>query len=89
MSNFKIGEKVVCIGVNDIDIHTNEKTEHPKIKDIVTISFIASDGWLCFEEYGFVIEYEPYNFRKLDYAHTERICAEIIESLKVEEFQYN
>lgn len=43
---------------------------------------ISLDG---FGFYG----YNPNRFRKLDHSFGEKICAEIIESLKVEEYQLN
>jgi len=103
MSNFKIGEKVVCVhtftSVSEAEIELGVKA--PIKNEIYTIRFICSDGYLMFEEIinpilGYLdgqkvsecsFNYEK--FRKLDYAHTERICAEIIESLKVNEPQLN
>jgi hypothetical protein len=101
MSNFKIGEKVVCINAfKGICDKQKSLGVNPPIKgEIYTIRCIDVDGYLTFEELinpkvnyrnGFLeATFNPDKFRKLDYAHTERICAEIIESLKVEELQYN
>lgn len=91
MSNFKIGEKVVCVDDsegNSSGIKSLKKGEIYTIKSIRKIT-----GALSFNEVEAPIDssgfYSSYRFRKLDHAHTERICAEIIESLKVEELQYN
>jgi hypothetical protein len=103
MSNFKVGEKVVCVydsnAKGDECVQGEIKPQHGEIytirgffyyggccgiylKEIVNIPRQYSEG---FSECCWSIDC----FRKLDHAHTERICAEIIESLKVEEVQLN
>ena len=85
MSNFKIGEKVVCVFSDNEDLIKGEIYTIKKIRPF--------KGGLQFYEVNCTGDnsgyFAKYRFRKLDYAHTERICAEIIESLKVEEIQYN
>jgi len=94
MSNFKVGEKVVCVGKFTNRLGESDEANEPKINEMVEISCFTSDGKLYLLEYprsgwGHIQYFNPDKFRKLDHAHTERICAEIIESLKVEEVQLN
>jgi len=92
MSSFKKDEKVVCI--DDL----NQSTIVLKKGEIYTIKEVMEDRIFLYEvENGSKFRSSDFNywghkihrFRKLDYAHTERICAEIIESLKVNEPQLN
>ena len=98
MSNFKIGEKVVCVNpsgnLKKGEIYEIERFETCACGDVGLNllgvfggSFTGSNckcGRTCSNR-----AYSLFRFRKLDYAHTERICAEIIESLKVNETQLN
>ena len=82
MSNFKVGEKVVCV---------DPCAELIK-GEIYTITFVGFIDNVSVSEAEPDVPYiwfKESRFRKLDYAHTERICAKIIESLKVEEVQLN
>jgi len=101
MSNFKIGEKVVCIGnfekrPNEIDpikgeIYTireiiqnrpNDGKTGLKFEEIINLPQKYNEG---FSECNFLSD----KFRKLDHQFADKICAEIIESLKVEVEQLN
>jgi hypothetical protein len=91
MSNFKIGEKVCIVGCK------NSKMIYPKNKnEIVTIksfSNIHSDSYYI-KEYlydfnGEIQSFHSNHLRKLDHQFADKICAEIIESLKVEVEQLN
>ena len=92
MSNFKVGEKVVCIGINNVCIKSGKTFKHPNINDIVIIRGIESYNnniYLFFEEYPriFLVEdlgYEAFNFRKLDHQFGEDVIAEIIKQVKEE-----
>jgi len=99
MSNFRIGEKVVCID-DSIPLRPDMSFDIKKGEIYTIIGMYLCDlGDLCFHlkevksEYCQILKkeigYSAHRFRKLDYAHTERICAEIIESLKIEEVQLN
>lgn len=83
MSNFRIGEKVVCIN-NECGWLDGEKK---LIKgEIYTVLYVtATDLVVLHNDAG----WDKSRFRKLDYAHTEKICAEIIENLKLEELKLN
>ena len=83
MSNFKIGEKVVCINNSCGWFDGVKKLKKGEIYTVLQVT--ETDLVVILNDYG----RDKSRFRKLDYAHTERICAEIIESLKVEEFQMN
>lgn len=103
MSNFKIGEKVVCVDSNQYvkknDIYTIVfeyvfkcgtqvvSTENHPLCDLMDLGCHCGCGQVVY--IASPITSGAFRFRKLDYAHTERICAEIIESLKVEELQMN
>ena len=84
MSNFKVGEKVVCVNVDAYDINDGMLEPHPNKGDIVEISGIEKDGWLCFIEMPKNMCYEPWNFRKLDHQFSEDVIAEIIKQIKEE-----
>lgn len=72
MGNFKIGDEVVCIGINDININDGLKYAHPKIGEKVTIDHIGRYGWLGLCEYHTHTKlFEPWNFRKLE-RHTAK-----------------
>jgi len=95
MSNFKIGEKIVCIGTfyskNPID---NISAIDPKINEIVTVDYYYNSNEIVLKEYKYsnvnlLQTFNPLKFRKLDHAFGEKICAEILESIKVDELQYN
>jgi len=104
MSNFKIGEKVVCVNNSNIQIDELELRIGCRIpieKEIYTIRQIIYDDGDCFmleEIINPKLEYdrgmgEMYfyatRFRKLDHAFGEKICAEILESVKVKQEQLN
>jgi hypothetical protein len=89
MSNFKIGEKVVCINSFYSKILNCEDLENnPKINEIVTICGLYENG-----EYLYISEY-PFNeignkqvfdsskFRKIDHQFAEDVCAELIANFK-------
>jgi hypothetical protein len=99
MSNFKIGEKVVCV---DDSLRESGKTK-PRIKKgeiytIVAIHNCCSESLIVKEilniglkkcNCGSIIQSNGYysnRFRKLDHAHTDRIIAKL---LKIEEVQLN
>lgn len=78
MSNFKVGQKVVCIKVEDVCVYDGSKTPHPKINEMVSIRGICFDGWLELDGYeGY--DYEPWNFRPLDHQFAEDVIAYIKE----------
>lgn len=101
MSNFKIGEKVVCI---DDSIRSNGNIRIKK-GDIYTISSFencCSNNFQLKEISNIGIKkcikcgnsvysnsYLSSRFRKLDYSFGEKICAEILESVKVKQEQLN
>lgn len=103
MGNFKIGEKVVCVynpsGKGDDCTYNEIRPKNGEIYTIRGFYYLNGDCGIYLEE--IVNPPRPYLdglgeccwsidcFRKLDYAHTEKICAEIIESLKIEEVQLN
>jgi len=102
MSNFKIGEKVVCVDDTLYDLNkTQPRIKKGEIYTVIGLSKCCCNVLMLKEvpnigvkkcNCGKILQsnfYYSSRFRKLDYAHTERICAEIIESLKVEEFQHN
>jgi len=99
MSNFKIGEKVVCVEPNTRlikgEIYTIDGFKNCAcgklnliLKEIEENNLFESYCDKCGHKDIFRL-CSAWRFRKLDYAHTERICAEIIESLKVNEPQLN
>jgi len=103
MSNFKIGEKVFCIhtftGVSEIEKELGVRS--PIKNEMYTIRVIESNGYLMLEEIrnpilgynnGKTYKECSFNydkFRKLDHAFGEKICAEILESVKVKQEQLN
>jgi len=88
MGNFKIDEKVVCINDECGWIDKYKYLVKGEIYEIKS-SRHAGNGRLEFQINGDCGFWDASRFRKLDYAHTEKICAEIIESLKIEEVQLN
>jgi len=97
MSNFKIGEKVVCVDANNIFNETLTIQSDAIVKgEIYTIkSFNSVGGLVLLEIYNGVFfdgetgGFRESRFRKLDHGFGEKICAEILESIKVDELQYN
>jgi len=97
MRNFKIREKVVCV---DSDLKYNDTLSmqpHKIIKgEIYTIDYIDSVGGLGLIEIfsgiyhdGEKAGFKPSRFRKLDHSFGEKICAEILQSVKVKQEQLN
>jgi len=91
MSNFKIGEKVVCIDDTNQNNHTLKTIGFVKINEIYTIKGFSSEGGLLLEELsgGFWFDGEEAGFkitrfRKLDYQFAEDVCAELIADAKRE-----
>jgi len=78
MSNFKVGEKVVCVMPID-DLVLN---------DIYTISGLVKgsngNGVRLLEVYTDWLGFNVNRFRKLDTQFAEDICAKIIEEFKQE-----
>ena len=96
MSNFKIGEKVVYIPIEDNTFHLNKSCNIPKKYEIVTIKSFCNtyDKNIDIKEYlydenGTPQSFHIRHFRKLDHSFGEKICNEILESIKVKEEQLN
>jgi len=102
MSNFKVGEKVVAkdlssqrlgtpFGIVLGEIYEIEGMYNCNCGIMLLIKNVDSGSLKsCGCRNGNPTNsFHSWRFRKLDHAHTERICAEIIESLKVEEVQLN
>jgi len=101
MGNFKIGEKVVAkdlsnscgipYGITKGEIYEIDGFINCNCGELVLLKGVDSGS----RKYCNCGKLHPTNtfyawrFRKLDYAHTEKICAEIIESLKIKEVQLN
>lgn len=74
MSNFKIGEKVVCV----------EPTEELVKGEIYTISFVGQAGNVkVFEAtpIGYYLYFWEWRFRKLDHQFSEDLCAQLIKEM--------
>lgn len=100
MSNFKIGEKVVCINCNDI-LHPKEIAlgcKNPIPNEIYTIReiiYIENRLSFRFEEIinpkikyidGYdECSYLSHNYRKLDHQFADDICAELVKQVKEEQ----
>jgi hypothetical protein len=89
MSNFKVGEKVVCIGTFSNLFNKEDKENEPKINEIVTISGIKGNGFLYLKEYPksfglFNQSFNPSKFRKLDHQFSEDVIAKIIKQVQSE-----
>jgi len=90
MSNFKIGEKVVCVGRFYSENPKEEKyANDPKVNEIVTIDKLYYDGDLILKEYkfaknGVIQSFNPAKFRKLDHQFAEDVCAKLIEEFNTE-----
>lgn len=97
MSNFKIGEKAVFKMQSDVKLEFGVSLNDfnlPQQNEIVEIEAYHDDCHVFLKGYIFkktkgMQAFHVRHLRKLDYAHTEKICAEIIESLKIEEVQLN
>lgn len=86
MSNFKVGQKVVCVNAKEANkIHPSSRKEWKGTdvlqNEIYKISNINNtDGcWLMFEETGEDTEYEHWSFRplQLDYDFVEEVIKQI------------
>jgi len=86
MSNFKVGQKVVCIYFDNICVNTGLKAPHPKVNEMVVIEFIE-DSYLTLKGYPKKYGYDPRNFRPLDHAFADEVEAMIKEQVKQDELQ--
>jgi len=89
MSNFKVGQKVVCvIEDNFSDKVYNIQGYGPKINEIVTINWVGiAEGTPClgFEEYTYYNAcWDDFQFRPLDNAFADEVESMIKEQLKEE-----
>ena len=95
MSNFKTGEKVVCLhGFKTTTYKIKYNLKYPIKGEIYTIREIDEDGYLRFEELinpklnysnGFSeAVFNPLKFRKLDTQFAEDLCKELIQQVKKE-----
>jgi len=67
MSNFRVGEKVVCVKHDPFCVDTMEFLPAPKVDEIVTINWINHDGTkIGFEEYDFDDYWDACLFRPID-----------------------
>lgn len=65
--NFKVGQKVVCVYSGDWQPAKGaEAAPRPNKDEVVTVSGIASDGYLRLKEYPQHLTYYPKFFRPLD-----------------------
>jgi len=98
MSNFKIGEKVVCVEPNGHlikgEIYEIESIEYCCCENLVLKGLpfkLESKKSEC-TNCGHISnknEKGSWRFRKLDHAFGEKICAEILESIKAKQEQLN
>jgi len=104
MGNFKIGEKVVCVNPifnlvkgeiyeikNIITCYCGKISFDLNVEKIAP-NYINMGYSTCTNCRNPIPSFNCFGsnrFRKLDYAHTEKICSEIIESLKIKEVQLN
>ena len=86
MSNFKVGEKVVCI---ETDPNTNGDGVFTfKDKDYLICGITSFGGLMFFGVVNFGnnwMGHNPNRFRKLDHQFSEDVIAEIIKQVKEEE----
>jgi len=87
MSNFKVGEKVVCINAESGAISMKNLLVK---NEIYTISEIHINGGLFLLEVktydldGFEIPFNENRFRKLDHEFSENLCAKLVEEFQNE-----
>lgn len=69
MSNFKVGQRVVCVATGDywIDDRDNLPCAGPKYNESIIIDFIK-EGYLGFNKYDTEEGFEPESFRPLNFA---------------------
>jgi len=84
MSNFKKGEKIVCID-------NKNGAEELEEKQIYTIAYIVEDNQgrsgFILREFGKFDAYYSWRFRKLDYDFAENLLKEISESVNQKHLQ--
>lgn len=91
MSNFKVGEKVVCVD----PIKKLIKDEIYTISEIKDKHYSGEIGILVEEievennDFGGVNYYNIKRFRKLDHQFAEDICAELVKQVKEEQLILN
>lgn len=76
--SFKVGQKVVCIEQDAVDMRTGHINPCPKVDEVVEIQFIEPGGFLQFANYAIHRFYDPKCFRPLDYDFVEGV----LESIK-------
>jgi len=88
MSNFKVGERVVCV---DDSIGLTTKTKTLVKNEIYTIYHIVGNAvfleeinTVFFEGELYSLGYKASRFRKLDHQFSEDVCAKLIEDYKKE-----
>lgn len=77
MSNFKVGQEVVCIKEGKWNNKNNiNMPKHPYYGCIYTIVLILENGYLTFNEFP-KAAYNYEEFRPLDYAFVEEVIKQV------------
>lgn len=93
MSNFKVGQKVVCIHEDNSDIlNIGLDDTGPMLHEIVTINYIGANdlGLPCLEFYEYPNDnacWDEWQFRPLDHAFADEVEAMIKEQVKQGELE--
>jgi len=77
----QVGDKVVCIKVDDFNIHSLTFCPHPKKGDELIILRVRGDGWITFSGYE-DYAYEPWNFRPIQPRFTNALTKKLSNDFK-------